>query len=184
MLLRNCPKRRGNNRATQNQAQTKPDYSPEEENDTAELGAENAWMYEDSVTVQDEQKELVEDRYVVLLHHHPNNSAASLADLDATKWMKAEFLLVSNQDGTLHRYARVNGELIPLEPTRNPEYAAPVDPLETALADAAYLIQTLSELGNPPERVMLQEPNEDEITINTDSRLVDEFAVFDYTYAI
>ena len=40
---------------------------------------------EDSVTVQDEQKELVEDRYVALLHHHPNNSAASLADLDATK---------------------------------------------------------------------------------------------------
>ena len=98
--------------------------------------------------------------------------------------MKAEFLLVSNQDGTLHRYARVNGELIPLEPTRNPEYAAPVDTLETALADAAYLAQTLLELGNPPEMVMLQEPNEDEITINTDSRLVDEFAVFDYTYAI
>jgi len=46
--------------------------------------------------------------------------------------------------------------LIPLEPTRNPEYAAPVDPLETALADAAYLIQTLSELGNPPEMVMRQ----------------------------
>ena len=47
--------------------------------------------------------------------------------------------------------------------------------METALADAAYLIQTLSELGNPPEMVMLQEPNEDEITINTDSRLVTDF---------
>ena len=30
---------------------------------------------EDSVTLQDEQKELVEDRYVALLHHHPNNMA-------------------------------------------------------------------------------------------------------------
>ena len=79
-----------------------------------------------------------------------------LADLDTAAWLKGEFLLVSNQDGTLHRYARVNGELIPLEPTRNPEYAAPVDPLETAAADAAYLIQTLSELGNPPEMVMEQ----------------------------
>ncbi|MCY4061385.1 MAG: hypothetical protein OXG53_03340 [Chloroflexi bacterium] len=111
---------------------------------------------ENSVTLHDTQKKLVEDRYVALLHHHPNNSAASLADLDATKWLKGDFLLVSNPDGTLHRYARVGETLIPLEPTRNPEYAAPVDKLETALADAAYLIQTLSELGNPPEMVMRQ----------------------------
>ena len=54
------------------------------------------------------------------------------ADLDAAAWLDAEFLLVSNQDGTLHRYARVGEEMIPLEPTRNPEYAAPVDLLETA----------------------------------------------------
>ena len=47
--------------------------------------------------------------------------------------------------------------------------------METAAADAAYLIQTLSELGNPPEMVMLQESIEDEITINMDSRLVNEF---------
>jgi len=111
---------------------------------------------EDSVTLHDEQKELVEDRYVALLHHHPKNGAASLADLDATKWLKGEFLLVSNPDGTLHRYARVGEAMIPLEPTRNPEYAAPVDPLETAAADAAYLAQTLLEMGNPPERVMEQ----------------------------
>jgi len=65
-------------------------------------------------------------------------------------------MIVVNQDGTLHRYARVGDTLIPLEPTRNPEYAAPVDPLETAAADAAYLIQTLSEIGNPPEMVMEQ----------------------------
>ena len=90
-------------------------------------------------------------------------------------WLKAEFLLVSNPDGTLHRYARVGEAMIPLESTRNPEYAAPIDPLETALADAAYLIQTLSELGNPPEKVMLQESDEDEITINMDFRLVKDF---------
>ena len=111
---------------------------------------------EDSVTLHDEQKELVEDRYVALLHHHPNNSAASLADLDATKWLKGDFLLVTNPDGTLHRYVRVGETLIPLEPTHNPEYAAPVDPMETAAADAAYLAQTLLEMGNPPEMVMEQ----------------------------
>lgn len=83
--------------------------------------------------------------------------SASLADLDAADWLKAEFLLVSNPDGTLHRYARVGETLIPLGPTRNPEYAAPVDPTEAAAADAAYLIQTLLERGNPPEKVMRQE---------------------------
>ena len=106
---------------------------------------------------------------------HPNNSAASLADLDATVWLKAEFLRVSNQDGTLHRYARVGDTLIPLEPTRNPEYAAPVDPLETALADAAYLIQTLSELGNPPEMVMHEDPIEAGNRVDTERRFVRDF---------
>ena len=80
-----------------------------------------------------------------------------MVDLGAANWLKAEFLLVSNQDGTLHRYARVGETMIPLEPTRNPEYAAPVNPLETAAADAAYLAQTLLEMGNPPEMVMRQE---------------------------
>ena len=111
---------------------------------------------EDSVTLHDEQKKLVEDRYNALLHHHPNNSAASLADIDAADWLKAEILLIANRDGTLHRYARVGDALIPLEPTRNPEYAAESDPLETRLADMAYLLQTWSEIGNPPEMVMRQ----------------------------
>ena len=44
--------------------------------------------------------------------------------------------------------------MIPLEPTRNPEYAAAIDPFETAAADLAYLLQTWSEFGNPPEMVM------------------------------
>ena len=47
--------------------------------------------------------------------------------------------------------------MIPLEPTRNPEYAAPVNPLETEAADAAYLAQTLLEMGNAPEMVMREE---------------------------
>ena len=96
------------------------------------------------------------ERNIALLHNHPNNMGATLANLSAAAWLKAEFPLVTSPDGTLHHYARVGGEMIPLGPTRNPEYAGPVDPMETALADAAYLIQTLSELGNPPEMVMEQ----------------------------
>ena len=39
-----------------------------------------------------------------------------------------------NPDGTLHRYARVGGEMIPLELTRNPDCVAEADPLETLAA--------------------------------------------------
>ena len=111
---------------------------------------------EDSVTLQDKLQTLVAERNIVLIHNHPNNSAASLADLDAAAWLDAEYMFVVNQDGTQHRYARVGDEMIPLEPTRNPDYAAPVDPLETAAADLALWMQSLSELGNPPEMVMRQ----------------------------
>ncbi len=88
--------------------------------------------------------------------NHPNKTPAPLADLDAADWLDAEILLVTNPDGTQHSYARVGEEMIPLEPTRNPEYVAPVDPLETLAADVAYLAQTLREIGDPPEMVMEQ----------------------------
>jgi len=111
---------------------------------------------EDSVTLHDDQKKLVEDRNIALLHNHPNNSAASLADLDAAGWLKAEYLIVVNPDGTQHRYARVGDVMIPLDPIHNPDYVAAADPLETLAADVAYWAQSLSEIGNPPERVMEQ----------------------------
>ena len=43
-----------------------------------------------------------------------------------------------------------------LAPLRRPELAAPVDPLETVAAELAYLMQSASEIGNPPEMVMRQ----------------------------
>ena len=52
-----------------------------------------------------------------------------------------------NSDGRQHHYERVNGVMIARKPIHNPEYVAPVDPLETAAADAAYLAQTLLERG-------------------------------------
>ena len=111
---------------------------------------------EDSVTLQEKLTQLVEECEIVQLHNHPNNTAASLADLDAAEWLQAAFLLVTNPDGALYRYAWIGKTLIPLEPTHHPEYVAPVDPQETLAADAAYLAQTLLELWNPPERVMRQ----------------------------
>ena len=129
----------------------------------------------DSVTLQEWQQKLAEGRNIVVIHNHPNNTGASLADFSTAAWLNAEYMLVVNPDGTQHRYALEGDEMVALEPVHNPDYVAPADPVETLAADLTYLMQTWGEIGNPPERVMLQEPNEDEITINTDSRLVDEF---------
>ena len=112
---------------------------------------------EDSVTLQEKLKKLVEEREIMLLHNHPNNSPASLADLDAADWLDTEYMIVVNQDGAQHHYARVGGEMMPLAPVHNPAYVAESDPVETLAAKLAYWIQTLSELGNPPEMVILQE---------------------------
>ncbi len=118
---------------------------------------------EDSVTVQDLQKKLAEGRNVVLLHNHPNNTAASLADLAAADWLDTEYMIVVNPDGTQHRYTRRGGTLVELVPTRNPGFVAPVDPRETAAAERALWLQTLSEIGNPAEMVMEQGEAEDRI---------------------
>ena len=131
---------------------------------------------ENSVTMQKLHRTLAEGRNIFVIHNHPNNTGASLADLSAVAWLDAEYMLVVNPDGTLHRYARVGEALIPLEPTRNPEYVAAADPIETLAADVAYLLQTWSEIGNPPEMVMRQgQATEEEYTINMDSRLVKDF---------
>lgn len=111
---------------------------------------------EDSVTLQKELRKLVEEREIMLLHNHPNNSPASLADLDAADWLDTEYMIVVNQDGTQHHYERVGGEMMPLAPVHNPAYVAEADPVETLAADLAFWIQTLSEIGNPPEMVMRQ----------------------------
>ena len=81
------------------------------------------------------------------------NMSASPADPDATA---AELMIVVNRDGTLHRYALQGDEMVALESIHNPDYVAPADPIETLAADVAYWVQSLSEIGNPPERVMLQ----------------------------
>ena len=121
----------------------------------------------DTVTIQ-------EERNIVVIYNHPSNTGASLADLSLVAWLKAEILLVVNPDGTLHRYAREGDETVALEPIHNPEYVAPADPFETAAASIAYWIQTLREIGNPPEMVMLQAPNMDEFAVNTNTRLAQE----------
>ncbi len=130
----------------------------------------------DSVTMQELHQKLAEGRNIFVIHNHPNNSGASLADLSAVAWLDAEYFVVVNPDGTLHFHKRVGDTLVALEPVHDPDIVAPADPVETAAAELAYLFQTWSEIGNPAEMVMRQgEATEEEYSINLDSRLVKDF---------
>jgi len=102
--------------------------------------------------------------------------STSLADLDAADWLDAEYMIVVNQDGTQHHYARVGGEMMPLAPIHNPAYVAESDPMETLAADVAYWAQSLSEIGNPPEMVFEQgESIDTDHPIDKDRRFVRDF---------
>ncbi len=91
-----------------------------------------------------------------MIHNHPNNSPASFADLGGAAWLAAELLIVVGSEGDQHIYARRGDEFETLAPIHNPDIVAPVDPLETAVDSIAHWIQSLRELGNPPEMVFEQ----------------------------
>ncbi len=111
----------------------------------------------DSVTMQSLQQKLAEGRNIALIHNHPNNSGASPADLSADIWLDAEYMMIVNPDGTVHRYKKMDGEMVELEPLHNPDFVAPVNPLETVVDSIAHWIQSQRESGNPPEMVMRQD---------------------------
>lgn len=77
--------------------------------------------------------------------------------ISSAAWLDAEWLLVVNPDGKVHRNQKVDGALVELEPWHFPEFAAPVDLVETVLHTIAYGIQTAREIGNPAEMVMQHE---------------------------
>ena len=119
---------------------------------------------------------LPEERRIILIHNHPKLGGASWADHNSATWLDAEWLLIVNPDGKVHRHQKIDGEIVELEPLHFPEFVEPVDPVETALHAIAYGIQTLLEFGNPAEAIFKQgETAEDEITVDTGSRLVSDF---------
>ena len=110
-----------------------------------------------SVTLQDWHQRLSEGRNIVVIHNHPKLGGASWADLSSATWLDAEWLLVVNPDGKVHRHQKIDGGLVELEPWNFPEFVAPVNPVETVLHSIAYWIQTAREIGNPAEAVFRQE---------------------------
>ncbi len=74
-------------------------------------------------------------------------------------------MMIVNPDGTVHRYKKIDGEMVALEPLHHPDFVAPVNPLETVVDSIAYWIQAARESGNPPEMVMEREPVEGSVRI-------------------
>ena len=110
-----------------------------------------------TVTLQKIHQTLAEGHNIIVIHNHPNNTGASLADFSAAAWLDAEYMIVVNPDGRQHHHRRIGDRMVALAPVQNLDYVAPADPLETLAADLAYFLQRLREIGNPPERVMRQE---------------------------
>ncbi len=95
----------------------------------------------DSTTLQEFHQKLTEERNIAMIHNHPNNTGASPSDLQGADWLEAEFLIVVNPDGRLHRYARLGDAMIELEPLHSPEMMANIDPLETLATDLVLLVR-------------------------------------------
>ena len=66
----------------------------------------------------------------------------------------------------MHRHQKIGDALVELEPLHNPDFAAPVDPLETVAHSIAYWIQSLREFGNTPEAVFEQGESIAEIEVS------------------
>ena len=125
----------------------------------------------DSVTMHTLHQKLAEGRNIALIHNHPNNSGASWADLSAAAWLDAEYMMIVNRDGAVHRHQKIDGEIVELEPLHNPDIIAPVNPVETVVDSIAYWIQTLREIGNPAEMVFEQGEGQVVIDIGNDSTI-------------
>ncbi|MCY4019084.1 MAG: hypothetical protein OXG39_06720 [Chloroflexi bacterium] len=107
--------------------------------------------------LQEEQRKMVEGREIALIHNHPNNTAASQADLEGAFWLGAKSLTVVTPSG--YRYVYIRGakgmELAAV--INDPNYVANPSWREDVESSTAFWTQTLAEKGNQPEWVMEQE---------------------------
>ena len=112
---------------------------------------------EDSVTLQEELQKLVEGRNIVLIHNHPKNTGASLADLGSALWLGVRYLIVVTPSGKQYLYERKVDKMEFLDEIFNRGHVALPSPVEDAESRIGFALQSLMEIGNPAERVMEQE---------------------------
>ncbi|MCY4019631.1 MAG: hypothetical protein OXG39_09500 [Chloroflexi bacterium] len=56
--------------------------------------------------MQEENRKMLAGREIALIHNHPNNTAASQADLDGSFWLGAKSLTVVTPSGYRYVYLR------------------------------------------------------------------------------
>jgi len=107
--------------------------------------------------LQEEQRKMVEGREIALIHNHPNNTAASQADLEGAFWLGAKSLTVVTPSGYRYVYIRGTHEMELAAVINDPNYVANPSWREDVESSTAFWTQTLAEKGNQPEWVMEQE---------------------------
>jgi len=107
--------------------------------------------------LQDEHKRMLEGRDIALIHNHPNNTAASQADLEGAFWLGAKSLTVVTPSGYRYVYIRGTRGMELAAVINDPNYVANPSWREDVESSTAFWTQTLAEKGNQPEWVMRQE---------------------------
>ena len=107
--------------------------------------------------LQEEQRKMVEGREIALIHNHPNDTAASQADLEGAFWLGAKSLTVVTPSGYRYVYIRGTHEMELAAVINDPNYVANPSWREDVESSTAFWTQTLAEKGNQPEWVMEQE---------------------------
>ena len=65
-----------------------------------------------TVTLQKIHQKLAEGHNIIVIHNHPNNTGASLADFSAAAWLDAEYMIVVNPDGRQHHHRRIGDRMV------------------------------------------------------------------------
>ena len=107
--------------------------------------------------LQEEQRKMVEGREIALIHNHPNDTAASQADLDGAFWLGAKSLTIVTPSGYRYVYLRGTHGMELAAVINDPNYVANPSWREDVESSTAFWTQTLAEKGNQPEWVMEQD---------------------------
>jgi len=107
--------------------------------------------------LQEENRKMVEGREIALIHNHPNDTAASQADLDGAFWLGAKSLTIVTPSGFRYVYIRGAQGMELAAVINDPNYVTTPSRREDVESRAAYEAQLLAEAGNPAEIIMRQD---------------------------
>ena len=113
--------------------------------------------WRDFVLLQEENRDMVQGRDVGLFHNHPDDTAASKADLDTAYWLGARFLTVVTPSGFRYVYLRGKSQMELAATIRSSHIVAEPSWREDLESHLAFWSQMFAERDNPAEMVMLED---------------------------